>query len=79
MIQASACLKSNDTLCNEVLIAIVVLDINDNSPIFDRDIYEARITIDIPIGSPVLRVRASDRDSGHNAMISYALKTQTGK
>ncbi|XP_066958878.1 neural-cadherin-like [Macrobrachium rosenbergii] len=53
---------------------VVVDDINDNPPLFDRQMYEETISTDHIAGTPVLRVTASDRDSGSNAEISFSLQ-----
>ncbi|XP_066958880.1 DE-cadherin-like [Macrobrachium rosenbergii] len=53
---------------------VVVDDINDNPPLFDRQMYEETISTDHIVGTPVLRVTASDRDSGSNAEISFSLQ-----
>ncbi|XP_066980298.1 DE-cadherin-like isoform X2 [Macrobrachium rosenbergii] len=53
---------------------VVVDDINDNPPLFDRQMYEETISTDHIAGTPVLRVTASDKDSGSNAEISFSLQ-----
>ncbi|XP_068232166.1 DE-cadherin-like [Palaemon carinicauda] len=53
---------------------VIVEDINDNPPVFDQQIYEETISTDHAAGTPVLRVPATDSDSGSNAEISYTLQ-----
>ncbi|XP_066958862.1 LOW QUALITY PROTEIN: DE-cadherin-like [Macrobrachium rosenbergii] len=53
---------------------VVVDDINDNPPLFDRQMYEETINTDHIAGTLVLRVTASDRDSGSNAEIAFSLQ-----
>ncbi|XP_064099901.1 neural-cadherin-like isoform X2 [Macrobrachium nipponense] len=53
---------------------VIVEDINDNPPLFDQQIYEETISTDHIASTPALRVSASDRDSGHNAEISFSLQ-----
>lgn len=56
-----------------VQVAVVVLDINDNRPTFDRSDYDATIDENLPIGSTVLRLHAADADDGANAVVRYYL------
>ncbi|KAM6251815.1 protocadherin beta-15-like [Porphyrio hochstetteri] len=52
-------------------IHIVVLDVNDNAPVFTQDLYTRQVLENAPEGSVVLRVVASDLDAGSNGDISY--------
>ncbi|XP_050818232.1 protocadherin gamma-A10-like [Gopherus flavomarginatus] len=54
------------------VIRIVVLDGNDNAPEFTQSVYKVSVREDIPVGSVVLTVTASDRDEGINAQIKYS-------
>ncbi|XP_044883710.1 protocadherin gamma-A10-like isoform X6 [Mauremys mutica] len=54
------------------IIRIVVLDGNDNAPEFTQSVYKVSVKEDIPVGSVVLRVTASDRDEGIHAQIKYS-------
>lgn len=49
------------------LLSILVLDVNDEAPTFEKPEYEAHITENLPAGSPVLQVLATDRDLGEDA------------
>ncbi|XP_055574419.1 protocadherin gamma-B5-like [Falco cherrug] len=55
-----------------VQVRVNVTDANDNPPVFSKSIYEARVRENLPPGSPVLRVRATDADAGSNARVSYS-------
>ncbi|XP_053812873.1 protocadherin gamma-B5-like [Vidua chalybeata] len=55
-----------------VLIRINVTDANDNPPVFSKSLYEARVAENLPVGSPVLQVRATDADVGSNGRLSYS-------
>lgn len=47
-------------------------DVNDNAPKFELPDYQAHnVEEDIPLGTSILRVRATDADSGTNAEIEY--------
>ncbi|NXC34528.1 PCDGF protein, partial [Campylorhamphus procurvoides] len=41
-------------------------------PVFSKNIYEARVAENLPVGSMVLRVRATDADEGSNGRVSYS-------
>ncbi|XP_064581301.1 protocadherin gamma-B5-like isoform X3 [Zonotrichia leucophrys gambelii] len=55
-----------------VLIRINVTDANDNPPVFSKTLYEARVAENLPAGSLVLQVRATDADTGSNGRVSYS-------
>ena len=54
-------------------VSLSVLDVNDNPPRFAKDIYSVSITENLPTGSLVARVHATDQDSVENALIAYEL------
>ncbi|XP_027709889.1 protocadherin beta-16-like [Vombatus ursinus] len=56
-----------------VRVRIVVLDINDNAPVFTQPRYEVRIPENNSIGSLVVTVSARDSDAGNNGEILYSL------
>ena len=56
-----------------VLVNITVLDFNDKPPIFDHSDYTASVNESLPIGSSIIKVRATDQDIGQNQMINYAI------
>ncbi|XP_070270861.1 protocadherin gamma-B1 isoform X19 [Myotis yumanensis] len=53
-------------------IQILVTDANDNAPVFSQDTYRVRLQENVPGGTSVLRVKATDQDEGANAQITYA-------
>ncbi|MEQ2309396.1 hypothetical protein AMECASPLE_038234, partial [Ameca splendens] len=57
-------------------LIINVLDINDNVPIFTQPLYKSSITENIPLGTSVLTVTATDDDEGPNGEISYSLSSK---
>ncbi|RMB96917.1 hypothetical protein DUI87_26988 [Hirundo rustica rustica] len=56
-----------------VQVRINVTDANDNPPVFSKKMYEARVAENLPVGSLVLKVRATDADAGTNGRVSYSL------
>ncbi|XP_075366225.1 protocadherin gamma-B5-like [Mycteria americana] len=55
-----------------VQIRVNVTDANDNAPVFSKSVYEARVRENLPAGSLVLRVQATDADAGSNGRVSYS-------
>ncbi|XP_068021722.1 protocadherin beta-15-like, partial [Melanerpes formicivorus] len=53
-------------------VRIVVLDANDNTPMFTREVYEVRLPENSPPGQLVERVAATDTDEGSNGKVHYA-------
>ncbi|XP_038157735.1 LOW QUALITY PROTEIN: protocadherin gamma-A11-like [Cyprinodon tularosa] len=54
-----------------VNINILILDVNDNAPIFNQSVYKAVVTEMSPKETYVITVNASDKDSGSNGLITY--------
>ncbi|XP_058704978.1 protocadherin beta-15-like [Poecile atricapillus] len=52
-------------------VNIIVLDVNDNAPVFTQKTYVCKVLENSPQGSAVLRVVAADRDTGVNGDITY--------
>ncbi|KAM6985970.1 cadherin EGF LAG seven-pass G-type receptor 1 [Aplochiton taeniatus] len=55
-------------------VEIIVLDANDNSPLFLRDMYQGTVFEDAPVQTSVLQISASDKDSGSNGRLSYTFQ-----
>nr|BAD52309.1 cadherin-related neuronal receptor variable 5 [Danio rerio] len=55
-------------------IIIRVLDNNDNAPVFSRPLYKASLVENVPIGSTVIIINATDKDEGTNSDIIYSLR-----
>ena len=66
----------NSYLILEAKVTLHVLDANDNSPVISKNRYIVRIKEDVKIGSTILNVVASDKDSGNNSRISYVLANE---
>ena len=47
-------------------LLVKIKDKNDNGPVFDRGSYNKKVPQDLPIGSEIIRVSASDVDEGEN-------------
>ncbi|XP_075902934.1 protocadherin alpha-3-like isoform X14 [Nelusetta ayraudi] len=53
-------------------ILIQVLDVNDNSPVFSKDVYSAVLDENSVPGTRVIQVNATDLDEGANSEIIYS-------
>lgn len=56
-----------------VNVNIQVKDVNDNQPVFESDPYEAVVVENLPSGTQVIQVKATDHDSGTNGHVLYSL------
>ena len=54
-------------------VKIYVLDLNDNAPRFILDSYQKVISENATVDSEILRVTATDPDSGTNGQVHYSL------
>ncbi|XP_071313473.1 protocadherin alpha-8-like [Trachinotus anak] len=54
-------------------VSIIVLDSNDNRPIFSQEIYKIEIQENVPVGTSVFKMNATDPDEGTNGEIEYSL------
>ncbi|XP_029587763.1 protocadherin alpha-4 isoform X13 [Salmo trutta] len=57
-------------------IIIHVLDNNDNTPVFTKSLYKTRILENVPIGTTLLTLNATDPDEGTNSDIVYTLNKE---
>ncbi|KAL9971954.1 hypothetical protein ACROYT_G018184 [Oculina patagonica] len=62
-----------------VEVNITITDVNDNPPVFDPTIYIEEVNEDVPIGTTLLRVNASDKDSGANGRVVFSILTGNDK
>ncbi|XP_037658041.1 protocadherin gamma-A8 isoform X6 [Choloepus didactylus] len=54
-----------------VHIHVTVLDTNDNAPVFAQPIYRVKVPENVPPGTQLLTVRATDPDEGSNGKMAY--------
>jgi len=66
--------KGVPPLSNSTLASIIVTDINDNRPEFNKSSLVGKISENEPVGSLVCIVSATDKDLGQNAKLTYSLK-----
>ncbi|XP_061755862.1 protocadherin alpha-8-like [Nerophis ophidion] len=54
-------------------VTIIVLDSNDNRPVFSQETYMVEIKENTPVGTNIVQVNATDPDEGINGEIRYSL------
>ncbi|XP_075397847.1 protocadherin gamma-A6 isoform X23 [Tenrec ecaudatus] len=62
-----------------VRIQVTVLDVNDNAPVFTKPVYRVSVPENLPVGTPVLSVNATDQDEGIHAEVTYSFVKITQK
>jgi hypothetical protein len=60
-------------LSSVTIIGVVVVDDNDNDPIFQQVYYSASVPENSPVGTTVLTLLALDLDEGLNGNVTYSL------
>ncbi|XP_069619801.1 protocadherin gamma-B1-like isoform X1 [Ranitomeya imitator] len=60
------------------LLKVIVVDANDNAPIFMQNMYKVNLKENIPINSTVIILNATDNDEGINAKITYSFIKTSG-
>ncbi|XP_075916030.1 protocadherin Fat 1-like [Petromyzon marinus] len=66
-------MATDGTLVRTVVVAVTVLDVNDNGPVCDKLWYNVTVREDVAPQVFLLRVSARDSDSGSNGTIGYSL------
>ncbi|XP_060935143.1 protocadherin alpha-8-like [Limanda limanda] len=54
-------------------VSIIVLDTNDNRPVFSQEIYQIEIQENVPFGTSILKINATDPDEDSGGEIEYNL------
>ncbi|XP_006923077.1 protocadherin gamma-A10 isoform X6 [Pteropus alecto] len=57
-----------------VLISVTVFDANDNAPVFTLPEYRVSVPENLPVGTQLLTVTATDRDEGANGEVTYSFR-----
>ncbi|MEE6478621.1 hypothetical protein FKM82_011896 [Ascaphus truei] len=58
-------------------INVIVLDFNDNAPIFDKVYEKINFPENVPLNTVLLQLHATDRDEGVNSEIEYSFDDHT--
>ncbi|XP_053179561.1 protocadherin alpha-8-like [Scomber japonicus] len=54
-------------------VSIIVLDSNDNRPMFSQEMYQIAIPENIPVGTSIFKMNATDLDEYTNGEVEYSL------
>ncbi|XP_065679969.1 protocadherin Fat 4 isoform X3 [Hydra vulgaris] len=65
--------NGNPSLHTEALLIVDVLDMDDNCPVFTSSFYKETILENLPYGTSILQVTATDKDIGANADLNYGI------
>ncbi|XP_037658047.1 protocadherin gamma-A5 isoform X12 [Choloepus didactylus] len=60
-------------------IHVMVLDVNDNAPLFTRPEYRVSVPENIPVGTQLLTLTATDPDEGINGKLTYSFRNEDDK
>ncbi|XP_030594964.1 protocadherin Fat 4 [Archocentrus centrarchus] len=58
-----------------VSVTVHVTDVNDNPPVFDPEEYFPVVQENVPSGTTVVKMNATDMDSGPNAVMAYVIQS----
>uniref|UniRef100_A0A8C2JVZ5 Protocadherin Fat 4 n=1 Tax=Cyprinus carpio TaxID=7962 RepID=A0A8C2JVZ5_CYPCA len=58
-----------------VTVNVLVTDVNDNPPVFDPVEYFPVVQENVPSGTTVVKMNATDKDSGPNALMAYVIQS----
>ncbi|CAO2593809.1 Protocadherin gamma-B7 [Lemmus lemmus] len=64
----------NPPLSGTTELRIQVTDANDNPPVFNQEVYRVRLPENVPPGTTVLQVTATDKDEGANGEVTYSFR-----
>ncbi|XP_078506861.1 protocadherin gamma-A10-like [Lissotriton helveticus] len=53
-------------------ILVTVIDVNDNAPVFNQSVYKIKILENMPTGTVVTTIEATDKDHGVNSILTYS-------
>uniref|UniRef100_A0A7E4W5I1 Cadherin domain-containing protein n=1 Tax=Panagrellus redivivus TaxID=6233 RepID=A0A7E4W5I1_PANRE len=60
-------------------VILNVLDVNDNAPEFESQLYDLEIAEDAPLMTSLAIIKATDKDSGDNSVVRYKLQDDSIK
>uniref|UniRef100_A0A2I3HFW5 Protocadherin Fat 4 n=1 Tax=Nomascus leucogenys TaxID=61853 RepID=A0A2I3HFW5_NOMLE len=65
--------KGQPSLSSSTEVVVMVLDINDNNPIFAQALYKVEINENTLTGTDIIQVFAADGDEGTNGQVRYGI------
>lgn len=54
-------------------VPVHLTDLNDNAPVFNKEIYEVKVPETAPVNTPLMRLKVTDADEGKNAQVSLEI------
>ncbi|KAL9905398.1 fat-like cadherin-related tumor suppressor homolog isoform X2 [Glossina fuscipes] len=63
--------------CDSKILSVIILDSNDNTPLFQKSLAQFQLAEDTPNGTLVFCLNTTDADIGQNAAVRYVMKTET--
>ncbi|XP_053297977.1 protocadherin-16 [Pleuronectes platessa] len=69
--------RGSPALSTTATVEVKVMDVNDNSPLFDRNTYSVEVSEDAAEGTHILEVTATDADDELNGKVLYFLSRET--
>ncbi|XP_029439291.1 protocadherin gamma-A4-like [Rhinatrema bivittatum] len=60
-------------------IHVIVLDANDNAPVFNQSVYKVNFLENVPVDTVVLTLKATDEDEGLHAEVTYIFRKITDR
>ncbi|KAK0183285.1 hypothetical protein PV327_001340 [Microctonus hyperodae] len=55
------------------IVPVHLTDVNDNAPVFSREIYDVDVSETAPVNTPVIKLKVTDADQGKNALVSLEI------
>lgn len=71
------CDSADPPICSSAEFTVLVVDLNDNSPIYDEDPFIVNLNEHSPNGTLVDFITSTDADSPANSLVSYSLVNPT--
>ena len=65
--------RDEGALQSTATVTVIVGDVNDNRPFFERNFYNYTFYEDVSVGTNLFKIEAKDYDVGWNAQISYEI------
>ncbi|RWS16902.1 protocadherin Fat 4-like protein, partial [Dinothrombium tinctorium] len=79
IVQVAAKDKGNPPRIGKAKVAVVIQDINDTPPKFEKETYFEFVSENVPVGHTLVHLKATDADSSSNMGLYYSFAKNTGK
>ena len=77
MLNITACNQGSPQKCTSILSQVIIMDENDNAPVFMKSAFSFFFPENTRNGTPVVTLNATDLDSGVFGQVTYVLDTET--